>query len=281
MSEKFSLPWYALLFPLSQLVLLWRLTMQILATGHINPWGLVAAALFLLCVGTDILLFKTLRQSTQHEISVKRQQLMEHSLAAQRQRGEALRQEAEQAAGIRLELTARLEKAAELLHRRQWEDTCRCMDSAAELYPTPERYCAHPVADAILTEKLALCQKENIPVDCRLQIPANLPLSGAELCAVLANLLDNAMAACRTLPQEKRQIEIWGRVTGGFLLLRFCNPLPEPAPQPTGGERLDRHGWGLSIVRQIAERHAGRLTAEGDKTQFVATVWISTAEPNP
>ena len=77
MSEKFSLPWYALLFPLSQLVLLWRLTMQILATGHINPWGLVAAALFLLCVGTDILLFKTLRQSTQHEISVKRQQLME------------------------------------------------------------------------------------------------------------------------------------------------------------------------------------------------------------
>lgn len=155
------------------------------------------------------------------------------------------------------------------------------MDSAAELYPTPERYCAHPVADAILTEKLALCQKENIPVDCRLQIPANLPLSGAELCAVLANLLDNAMAACRTLPQEKRQIEIRGRVTGGFLLLRFCNPLPEPAPQPTGGERLDRHGWGLSIVRQIAERHAGRLTAEGDKTQFVATVWISTAEPNP
>ena len=151
MSEKFSLPWYALLFPLSQLVLLWRLTMQILATGHINPWGLVAAALFLLCVGTDILLFKTLRQSTQHEISVKRQQLMEHSLAAQRQRGEALRQEAEQAAGIRLELTARLEEAAELLHRRQWEDTCRCMDSAAELYPTPERYCAHPVADAILT----------------------------------------------------------------------------------------------------------------------------------
>ena len=86
MSEKFSLPWYALLFPLSQLVLLWRLTMQILATGHINPWGLVAAALFLLCVGTDILLFNTLRQSTQHEISVKRQQLMEHSLAAQRQR---------------------------------------------------------------------------------------------------------------------------------------------------------------------------------------------------
>ena len=45
-----------------------------------------------------------------------------------------------------------------------------------------------------------------------------------------------------------------------------------------GGTLLDHHGWGLSIVRQIAERRGGRLTTERSDGQFISTVWLGAAE---
>lgn len=137
-----------------------------------------------------------------------------------------------------------------------------CMDSIPAICPPPKRYCAHPVADAILSEKLALCRGESITADCQVQIPEALPIPGAELCAVLGNLMDNAIEACRRLPEgTSRRITARGRVNGGFLVLRVQNPVSgEENNIPVGGALLDHHGWGLSIVRQIAERR--RRTAD-------------------
>ena len=70
-----------------------------------------------------------------------------------------------------------------------------------------------------------------------------------------------------------------GRVNGGFLVLRVQNPVSgEENNIPAGGALLDHHGWGLSIVRQIAERRGGRLTTERSDGQFISTVWLGAAE---
>ena len=97
---------------------------------------------------------------------------------------------------------------------------------------------------------------------------------------VLGNLMDNAIEACRRLPEgTPRRITAHGRVNGGFLVLRVQNPVSgEENNIPVGGALLDHHGWGLSIVRQIAERRGGRLTTERSDGRFISTVWISAAE---
>ncbi len=281
MDRKLRLPWYALLFPLTQLSLWWCMMSLILSDGGAGAaWIVAGVLLLLLCAVTDLLLFQALRQSTQLHMTVQRQQLMESSVEAQRKRGQALEQAAEEAAHVRRELSARLLEAAELLQDHRTEAARSCMDSTPALYPPPARSCAHPVADAILSEKLALCRRETLPVDCQVQIPAELQIPGGELCAVLGNLMDNAIEACRRLPEDvPGGITVRGRVNGGFLTLRVQNPVSGgETAAPAGGTLLDHHGWGLSIVRQIAERRGGRLTVEQTDGRFVATAWLGAAE---
>ena len=281
MDRRLRLPWYALLFPITQLSLWWCMMSLILSDGGAGAaWIVAGVFLLLLCVVTDLLLFKALRQSTQLQMTLQRQQLVESSLEAQRKRNQALEQAAEEAAHVRRELSARLLEAAELLQSHRTEAARSCMDSTPALYPPPARSCAHPVADAILSEKLALCRRETLPVDCQVQIPAELQIPGAELCAVLGNLMDNAIEACRRLPEDvPGGIIVRGRVNGGFLTLRVQNPVSGgETAAPAGGTLLDHHGWGLSIVRQIAERRGGRLTVEQTDGRFVATAWLGAAE---
>ena len=281
MDRRLRLPWYALLFPITQLSLWWCMMSLVLADEAAGAaWIVAGVLLLLLCVVTDLLLFKALRQSTQLHMTLQRQQLVESSLEAQRKRNQALEQAAEEAAHVRRELSARLLEAAELLQDHRTEAARSCMDSTPALYPPPARSCAHPVADAILSEKLALCRRETLPVDCQVQIPAELQIPGAELCAVLGNLMDNAIEACRRLPEDvPGGITLRGRVNGGFLTLRVQNPVSGgETAAPAGGTLLDHHGWGLSIVRQIAERRGGRLTVEQTDGRFVATAWLGAAE---
>lgn len=281
MDRRLRLPWYALLFPITQLSLWWCMMSLVLADEAAGAaWIVAGVLLLLLCVVTDLLLFKALRQSTQLQMTLQRQQLVESSLEAQRKRNQALEQAAGEAAHVRRELSARLLEAAELLQSHRTEAARSCMDSTPALYPPPARSCAHPVADAILSEKLALCRRETLPVDCQVQIPAELQIPGAELCAVLGNLMDNAIEACRRLPEDvPGRITVRGRVNGGFLTLRVQNPVSGgETAAPAGGTLLDHHGWGLSIVRQIAERRGGRLTVEQTDGRFVATAWLGAAE---
>lgn len=281
MDRRLRLPWYALLFPITQLSLWWCMMSLVLADEAAGAaWIVAGVFLLLLCVVTDLLLFKALRQSTQLQMTLQRQQLVEGSLEAQRKRNQALEQAAGEAAHVRRELSARLLEAAELLQSHRTEAARSCMDSTPALCPPPARSCAHPVADAILSEKLALCRRETLPVDCQVQIPAELQIPGAELCAVLGNLMDNAIEACRRLPEDvPGGIAVRGRVNGGFLTLRVQNPVSGgETAAPAGGTLLDHHGWGLSIVRQIAERRGGRLTVEQTDGRFVATAWLGAAE---
>lgn len=184
---KFCLPWYALLFPLSQLTLWFYLMRTILSDEAARAaWIATGVLLLVLCTVADLLLFKALRQSTQLHMTVQRRQLMESSVETQRKRGEALERETAEAVHVRREISARLLEAAELLQNHRMEAARSCMDSIPAICPPPKRYCAHPVADAILSEKLALCRGESITADCQVQIPEALTVPGVELCAVWA-----------------------------------------------------------------------------------------------
>ena len=58
------------------------------------------------------------------------------------------------------------------------------------------------MADAVLNSKLTTAQKANIKVTVKAGVPDDIVMSDVELCAVMGNLLDNALEACMKLPGQ-------------------------------------------------------------------------------
>ena len=65
------------------------------------------------------------------------------------------------------------------------------------------------MADALLSGKLAAAQAKGIALHVKAQIPKGLAMSDVELCALLGNLIDNAMEACEKLPENERFLRVY------------------------------------------------------------------------
>ena len=57
--------------------------------------------------------------------------------------------------------------------------------------------------DAILNSKISLAQKNGIEIDYQAKCSETLAVSDIDLCALIGNLLDNAVESCEKLTTEK------------------------------------------------------------------------------
>ena len=64
------------------------------------------------------------------------------------------------------------------------------------------RLCDHPAANALLLAECERMRDRGIAVDCVAEIPGDVGIDGAALCAVIGNLLDNAANACSPAPRH-------------------------------------------------------------------------------
>lgn len=74
--------------------------------------------------------------------------------------------------------------------------------------PSQTRYCSNPVLNTVLSSYLGQAKRTHISLETRLSIPDKLPADAVELSIVFANALENAITACRKLPEAERKITI-------------------------------------------------------------------------
>lgn len=114
--------------------------------------------------------------------------------------------------------------------------------------------------DIILNSKLNAAADAGIAVEiARMQAPAKLPLSDAELCSLLMNLLDNAIEAASAPGVERPYIRLDLCVKEYFFVL--CCENAATLEHVQKGAAPGR-GLGLNIIRQIAARHDNLLETE-------------------
>ena len=152
--------------------------------------------------------------------------------------------------------------------------------NAAFAQTRAQSYCGHPLIDSLLDAKQQRMQKSDIEVVWHLHpAPEELEVSDLDLCALVGNLLDNAIEACERLDAgEKRRIEISLRIVERALLLRVQNSCRGAHAL---SQRMDSHsqkrngpgGTGLKSMRRIVKNHGGELfirPGEDDKTMSVS-----------
>lgn len=127
-------------------------------------------------------------------------------------------------------------------------------------------YAGNFLVNAILAGRLGPARERGIRVTCRAGVPEELPIADADLCTLLANLLDNAVDACERLPLDAdRFIELSMEVRQELLLITCANSAPprgvDAAGFPTSKPDPDSHGLGIPAMRRVAEKYDGVLEA--------------------
>ena len=121
--------------------------------------------------------------------------------------------------------------------------------------------------DIILNGRLFAAETAGIAVEIvSAQAPESLPLNEADLCSLMLNLIDNAIAAASACGRKQPRIRLDLRVKGGFFVFA-CENSRHPA-----GETAQGHGLGLKIVANIVERYDCLMETEQTEEVYKVTI---------
>lgn len=125
---------------------------------------------------------------------------------------------------------------------------------------TPIRLCENETVNLILSGFSAKAQQWGIVLTIDAKLPDALPLSDTELCSLLSNALENAIQACKEIPDSsKRYIKLRAFSKNNKLCIDIRNSYQsEPTFQqglPVSAE--PGHGFGTKSMAHIVEKHGG------------------------
>lgn len=138
------------------------------------------------------------------------------------------------------------------------------------------------IIDAILNEKNNVALKEDIILELKGMIPANLDqfIKPIDICTIISNSLDNAIeATIQYTGQQKRKIEILSNYHHGTWLFSVHNP-SNPIFIKSNGliqtTKLDSkyHGFGLLSIKETVLKYSGSADFEMTNDQFTLDILI-------
>ena len=128
-----------------------------------------------------------------------------------------------------------------------------------------------------MNHKYALAQKDGIQFEARVFIPSVLPFQSGHLAIIFGNLLENALEACKKLPQEQRYIILEATYIKEMLQICIKNSSSEKLKKDNRGRYLTtkedngRHGIGLASVEQALADYNGELFTKYEHGEFQAS----------
>ena len=83
------------------------------------------------------------------------------------------------------------------------------------------------VVDAVLNNKIQFMENRKIRYEIQTDFPDKTGIEAADLCTILANLLDNAIEATGKLPEQTAPLKIRIQSIKKFVLIEISNPSKE------------------------------------------------------
>lgn len=132
------------------------------------------------------------------------------------------------------------------------------------------------MADAILNSKLNIAEKMNVQLNVKANVPETLPMSDVELCSVLGNMLDNAVEACGTLPEEERFMRVYIGKLKGQLYLSVQNSAGKVRKEKGSylSTKEGEHGYGLFRIDRVAKKYGGYVNRQNEEGVFATEIMI-------
>lgn len=161
-----------------------------------------------------------------------------------------------------------------LLNNKQYDEALSYVKSITnqEILDSNKFFSVNQIADAILTDKNELAQKNN----CKIIFDGSVSdeISVSNLCTILSNALDNSIEACSKIDSDETQIIDVKCVASELIqIIRISNPnLDNNAVTETSKADRKNHGFGLSNIRRTVERMDGQMIISSQYPTFVLEI---------
>ena len=166
-----------------------------------------------------------------------------------------------------------------LYHEGNYDRLGAYIDEYYDALPVNEnrRYCSNSALNALLNFYAGKAKENAIRASFRIDLPEKLSVSDVDLCTVIGNILENAVAACRELPEEERTLSLSVLAQNHRLYIVATNSFSGVVRLRNGEYLSTRHsgnGIGLNSIRASAEKYHGKAEFTHTEKEFHSNVML-------
>jgi len=140
------------------------------------------------------------------------------------------------------------------------------------------KYCDNYAVNAIVTHYLGMAEGDGIEVTVKLNVPRVAgQVWDSELCVIVGNFLENAVAACANVAAGRRFIRLFSYIQDDALTFSMENSFDGEAKEHDGvfySRKREGDGIGLASVKAVAAKYGGVARFEARGRTFISSVYV-------
>lgn len=169
-----------------------------------------------------------------------------------------------------------------LLSHKKLEEALQYLDELqAPVQESAAVWTGDETADYLINSKARAAEADGIQYQTQVEFPRRTNLRSADLCAILGNLLDNALEAAQQVPEKDRRfIRLTIRRINQMLVIKVENSFGPSPVQKDGALKSTKqenglHGWGLKSALTAAQKYEGTVQTSYQEGTFRAVATLS------
>lgn len=143
---------------------------------------------------------------------------------------------------------------------------------------TPVSFCCNAALNALFNYYREMASSEQIDLDWNIALPETLTISELDLCSLLGNLIENAIAGCKTVPDTKRFFSLSIAVQNTSCLYivstNSFDGIVKKNPAGYLSTKRDGEGIGLFSIKTIAEKYNGIAQISNSGSEFYVNIML-------
>lgn len=140
-----------------------------------------------------------------------------------------------------------------------------------------EQWTGNQILDFILSQKKEQAEQKGIELIISASPILKFNISESDICAVFANLLDNAIEAAEQVQDQKKWIKVTIHEKKEMIFIKvennYCkDPVMKNGDYITTKKEKSVHGYGLKSVKRIVHKHDGMITCQAENKVFTVKI---------
>lgn len=233
----------------------------------------IAGFLFVLLL-SFLLLRDSARFYKRQFILLQEKQYMESQIQMQKKHYSELASQIEKIRTLRHDIRHHFTQLSVLLKDGNGEAAAQYLNKLTEsnLTASPLSFCNDYYVDVLLRYYYSQAEELQVPMSIHAALPEHLGIPEEDLCVVLGNLLENALEASLSVPDNHRRISVSMTYCDAVMAIEIQNTYTGELVSNGRGflstkqsaQESEWHGIGISSIRSIAERYDGEVWIQTD-----------------